>query len=357
MIINFPMLISALVLSIINIKVFIHFAPKLGLLDIPCERKAHKGHVPVIGGMSVFIAFAVSLILYGNLNFEIKLVLIALSFMVFIGVLDDKYQLSVRARIIGQLLSASVIVFGLELYITSFGNLFGFGNISLGALGYIVTLLAILGAINAFNMIDGIDGLLGSISIVSFLGLFILGVFKDNTLLISVSSLIVFVLLPFVIANLGIFKLFKTKIFMGDAGSMFIGLLIVWLLIKGTNGGQLEVVFRPVFALYLIALPLMDMVAIMFRRIRKGQSPFHPDRNHIHHIFMRAGFSAKQALFFLVLLSLSMVLLGVVMEITQLAESVMFAVFFVLFLIYNYLIKHAWKVVKFSRRLTLQKRK
>lgn len=359
MLVDMSMVLSAALFSLVNIKVFSLLAPKIGLIDIPCERKVHQGNVPLIGGMSIYIAFSLTLLFFGYDDNSMILVLLSMAFMVFIGVLDDKYQLSVRARLIGQLLSASIIVFGLDLYLHSFGNLLFLGDINLGVFGYTITLIAILGAMNAFNMIDGIDGLLGGLSVVSFLGIFFISSIGGNTFLANLSLLIIAILIPFMLANIGGSKFFRTKIFMGDAGSMFIGLLIVWMLIVGTNNAEARSAptFRPVFALYIVALPLMDMVAIMYRRARKGQSPFHPDRNHMHHIFMRAGFSPKQALLFLVLIAFIILLVGVGMELSKAPESIMFLVFIILFVVYSYLIQHAWKVVKFSRRVKFAKRK
>ncbi|PCK33644.1 undecaprenyl-phosphate alpha-N-acetylglucosaminyl 1-phosphate transferase [Pseudoalteromonas piscicida] len=344
--------ISAL-LSFTCVKLFSTLAPKLGLLDTPCERKQHNGRVPLIGGISIFISFSWTLLLFDYLNTQVILVLISMSFMVFIGVLDDKYQLSVRARLIGQVLSASIIVFGLDLYLVSLGDIFGFGELYLGSFGYLVTFIAILGAINAFNMIDGIDGLLGGLSIVSFTGILAISYLRDNAALFNLSAVIIVTLVPFMVANLGGSKFFKRKVFMGDAGSMFIGLFIVWMLIAGTSGYSFEhgSTFRPVFALYIVALPLMDMVAIMYRRAKKGKSPFHPDRNHIHHIFMRAGCSSKQALLSIILISQVILVAGLLMEIYLVPDFIMFFIFLFLFYLYNYLIQHAWRVVKVFRKL------
>src|SRR5690606_8824505 len=135
---------------------------------------------------------------------------------------------------------------------------------------------------------------------------------------------------------------------MGDAGSMFIGFAVVWLLVNGTQPGQMA--FRPVTALWLIALPLMDMVAIMVRRARKGQSVMKPDREHLHHIFMRAGFSDREALIMITGIALLLAAIGLLGEFFQLPEWFMFTAFIGLFTVYDWGLSHAWRLLVVFRK-------
>lgn len=344
----------SIILSIIFIFLFASMANKLGLVDTPCERKAHKGEVPLVGGMSVFFAFSLSIIVCLPHNNNIELLLIASSFMVFIGVLDDKYDLSVKTRIIGQFLTSSILIFGLDIYLENLGDFFFIGNINLGYIGIIITYLAIIGGINAFNMVDGIDGLLGSLAIISLSGIAYLS--SDNNYIFYISIAGIAGLAVFLLFNIENKFFLQRKIFMGDAGSMFLGLLIVWLLIIGSqsvNGHESS--FSPVMALYIIAIPLMDMIAIMFRRVRKGQSPFKPDREHMHHIFMRAGLSSNQALLFISIIAVLILLLGLMLQKLYVSEGVMFLIFLSFFIAYVLLIQNSWKVVRYIRSKLLEK--
>lgn len=345
-------IVVALLSTLLTIFLLNSFASNLGLVDRPCTRKLHKGEVPLVGGLSIFIGVSIGLLTSDLINQNLILFILSSSLIVFIGVLDDKYDLSVRSRLIGQFLVGSILIFGLGDYISTLGNLVSFGEVTLGQFGIVFTLVAILAAINAYNMIDGIDGLLGSISLVSFSSIAFLAVINGSEFVSIISIVISVSLLPFLLANIGIYPLNKLRIFMGDAGSMFIGLSVIWCLVYASQHTSMgEPVFRPVFALFVVAIPLMDMTAIMFRRIQKGQSPFKPDRDHIHHIFMRAGFSSKQALMFISMNALAIAAFGVYGEIKQISEVYMLSIIFILFLGYMYVIKHAWKVTKLCKKI------
>ncbi len=161
----------------------------------------------------------------------------------------------------------------------------------LGPFGYFLTLFAVWAAINAFNMVDGIDGLLGGLSCVSFAAIGMILWFDGQTSLAIWCFAMIAAILPYIMLNLGIPGR-RYKVFMGDAGSTLIGFTVIWILLETTRGKTHPI--SPVTALWIIAIPLMDMVAIMYRRLRKGMSPFSPDRQHIHHLIMRAGFTSRR---------------------------------------------------------------
>lgn len=135
---------------------------------------------------------------------------------------------------------------------------------------------------------------------------------------------------------------------MGDAGSMLLGFVIVWLLILGTQ--QQDKYFRTVTALWIIAIPLMDMAAIMIRRIRKGNSPFKPDRNHLHHIFLRAGLNSRQALAVIVAAAVLLTSIGIAGEFWKVPEWIMLVGFLGLFAGYYDSLHRIWKIVRWVRR-------
>ena len=128
-----------------------------------------------------------------------------------------------------------------------------------------------------------------------------------------------------------------------------LGLAVIWLLLIGSQGEQAA--FSPVSALWLIAIPLMDMVTIMIRRIRKKQSPLKADREHLHHIFLRAGLSSSQALIVIVAVSSVLAIVGIVSDMFSVNSSLMFLSFFIVFIGYFYLISHIWKVLKKIRQI------
>lgn len=339
------MLIAALTafcFAFIAIKVFKPIAIDVGLVDKPNARKHHDGQIPLIGGISIFAAvLAASLIWLPN-TLELRMYLIASAMMVFIGALDDKYDLKVRIRIVGQIIIASLMIYGVGGYISNLGNLFSLGDIELGPTGIVFTYFAIIVVINAYNMVDGIDGLIGSLSLNTFTAIAILFLISGDTSYLTYPLILATATLPYLIFNLGYFKKYSKKIFMGDAGSMFIGLSVIWLLTIGTQGDNAS--FRPVTALWICAIPLMDMLAIVMRRYRKGKSPFKPDRDHLHHILQRAGLTSRQTLLVITISSVVMSLIGVLGEYFKIAESFQLVLFILIFILYNKYARHfSWK--------------
>ena len=323
-------------------------AIKLGLVDLPSVRKQHIGAVPLVGGIAIFIAVLIASMLFFPHSKILNLYLISAALIVFIGALDDFHDLPVKPRLIAQMLVASILVFGAGIYIDNLGNLFGFGNVYLGLFGTLLTVVAVIAAINAFNMMDGIDGLVGIQAIVCFASLAFLFSQSGNQWAL-LPTLFVAALVAYLRFNLSRSTLNNRKIFMGDAGSMLIGLTVIWLLVIGTQSEQPA--FDAVTALWLIAIPLIDMAAIMLRRYRKGESPFKPDRDHLHHIFMRAGFSPLQTLLFITLMSVLCSLVGIGGQYLNVPEWIMLLLFLVMLAVYNYLIQHIWKVLIIYRKL------
>jgi UDP-GlcNAc:undecaprenyl-phosphate GlcNAc-1-phosphate transferase len=334
--------LSAFCFALLSIKLFKPIAIDVGLVDKPNERKRHDGQIPLIGGISIFAAVLAASLLWLPNTLELRMYLIASAMMVFIGALDDKYDLRVRIRIVGQIIIASLMIYGVGGYIANLGDLFAFGEIDLGPLGIVFTYFAIIVVINAYNMVDGIDGLIGSLSLNTFTAIAILFLLSGNTSYLAYPLILATATLPYLIYNLGFFKTYTKKIFMGDAGSMFIGLSVIWLLSMGTQGENAS--FRPVTALWICAVPLMDMLAIVIRRYRKGKSPFKPDRDHLHHILQRAGLSSRQTLIVISVFAAIMSTIGLLGEYFQVPESIELALFVLVFVLYNRYARHfSWK--------------
>ena len=332
---------STFCFAFLAIKFFKPVAIEVGLVDKPNERKQHSGHIPLIGGISIFLAVLAASLLWLPNTLELRMYLIASAMIVFIGALDDKFDLRVRVRIIGQIIVASLMIYGVGGYISNLGNLFNLGNVVLGSTGIIFTYVAIIVVINAYNMIDGIDGLIGSISINTFISIAILFIMSGQTNYLSYPLVLATATIPYLLFNLGVFEKLlgkeSKKIFMGDAGSMFVGLSVIWLLTMGTQGEQAS--FRPVTALWICAIPLMDMLSIVVRRYTNGRSPFKPDRDHLHHILQRIGFSSRQVLAIISSIAVSFSLIGLSGEYFNITESIMLLGFLMVFFLYNLIIR------------------
>jgi UDP-GlcNAc:undecaprenyl-phosphate GlcNAc-1-phosphate transferase len=336
--------------SFISLFGFRKLAKRVGLVDKPNERKHHIGQIPLIGGISIYCTLMITLFAFFPITRSLLLYVACSSILIVLGALDDRFDLSFKTRLVVQAgISLAMILIGYKS-LHYLGAMFTNEVFTIPTyLSYLVTIFAVIGAINAFNMVDGIDGLLGGLASVTFsaLGLMFFLAGKDNLALFCM--LFVCAMLPYIILNLGLPFGRRFKVFMGDAGSMFIGFTAIWLLIEASQGENVLVI-RPVTALWFIALPLMDMVCIMTRRIRKGQSPFKPDREHLHHICQRMGLSSSTSLLVICLLASLMAGVGIVSELYNVSESIMFFSFLVVFAIYFSVIANIWRITAFLHK-------
>lgn len=241
-----------------------------------------------------------------------------------------------------QALLSIAMRYSADIRLDNISNLFGMGDLHLGPLSFVVTILAVIGAINAFNMVDGIDGLLGGLATVTFGGIAILLKVDSQYGLTYLYLVFIAAIIPYILMNLGLLGR-ERKVFMGDAGSMMIGFTVIWLLL-GASQDPSSTLIRPITALWLIAIPLMDLAAIMIRRVRRGDSPFKPDREHLHHIFQRLGCTSRQTLAVICLIASAFAGFGVYGELANIPESTMFALFMLCFIAYAISMSYVWRV-------------
>lgn len=342
--------------SFITLFIMRKVAKKIGLVDKPNARKLHQGVVPLVGGISIFLSLFAGFILFLPMSLNLELYLLCSAILIVLGAIDDYFDVSFKIRLFVQagISLAMILVGGHSLH--HLGYLMGSESIALNEfVGGFITIIAVIGAINAFNMVDGIDGLLGGLASVTFTALGVVFFKSGNQYLGSICLLIVTALVPYILLNLGFPLGRRFKIFMGDAGSMFIGFSVVWMLIRGTQEPEV-IAFKPVTALWLIALPLMDMATIMIRRMRKGHSPFKPDREHLHHICQRMGLSPLMTLFVICLMASICAVVGIWADMSDISESTMFISFLCLFAVYFTVISHIWRIITQVKKFFRQKR-
>ena len=320
-------------------------AKTVGLTDTPGNRKQHAGIIPLTGGVAIYLTLVTGLILFSDVVQSSFYFLCATGLIVVVGIIDDRFDLSAQVRIASEAIATSIMVFGAGLWVSDIGNLLAFGEIHLPFwLGYPFTLIAVFGIINAINMIDGVDCLAGGISIIT---LFVLVLVADNSATLSTVGLFfIGALLAFLLCNYQPHRLLP-KVFLGDAGSKLIGLSLVWIIIESTQSeGDQLISLNPVTALFIVGLPLIDMVATTMRRIKKGYHPFAADRTHIHHILQRTGLSKLQTIFSIYVLTLIIILIGLLLQYFQVPEVVQFGCFIGLYWLYADFITHANKISK-----------
>lgn len=330
-------LLFILFYSLVSLFFMRKVAKRLQLLDHPNNRKCHEQATPIAGGLALCIILSNVLYSRPELTPHNNLLLLSIIVLTIIGTLDDKFELNVFVRLSTQILLAVSFIYYSDFQIHHLGNLFGFGEVKLHWLSGAITIAAILGAMNAFNMIDGLNGLLGLLSVITFSSLAVLFTFSGELKLAYFAIIIVVATIPYICMNLG-FLGRKRTVFMGDAGSMMIGFIAVWLLLCASQSAQdtnLHTI-SPVTVLWLIALPLMDMTATISRRLKKGKSPFHCDQEHIHFILKNLGYSDNKTLMTITALAVLFALIGIVSEVVHMPDAIMFYGFLFCFSVYFY---------------------
>lgn len=321
-------------------------AHHIDLVDKPGGRKKHDGNIPLIGGIAIFFGLIVGLILCNQPVTDYKGLLIAGAMLLIVGTVDDYIDLRASARFLAQITAAFIIIFADGILLTDLGNLLGTGVLELSWFSTIFTLFAIVGVINATNMSDGMDGLAGGLAFVTVLALSIIS-FTQNNVVNPVYLIVLATLFSFLLFNMR-YKFNPTaKIFIGNGGSMLLGLMLAWLLIHSAQGENS--VMTPVTALWIFALPLLDTVCIMIRRIAKGKSPFSPDREHFHHILLVAGYSVKQSVWIMIGSASMLATVGYFALAVNIPEQILFMGMLGLFGLYFWGMSHAWRVMKVIR--------
>ena len=263
-------------------------ARRLDLMDYPKGRKDHERPTPVTGGLAMAIASVLAYWAAPNLTPSIQAFCIAAVLLVAVGLWDDKHDLRWYWRILAQVLAALVVIFWGGVRVEQLGPLFGLVQTSLGFLSVPFTVFAMVGIINAMNMIDGADGLAGMLGLAALAMLCAASVYAGNLVLAERVAVLCGALAGFLVWNLRFPWRPRARVFMGNAGSGFLGLVIAWVAFRLTQNDGHPV--NPVLALWLLPIPVMDTLVLMATRLKRGQSPFHADRNHIHHLMLDAGF-------------------------------------------------------------------
>jgi len=308
--------VVAFAVSLVLVPVAIYLATLLGLVDEPSERKRHMSPTPLVGGFLIFTALCISNIIFEQISWSF---LGWISLVLFIGVLDDLFDVSYKIRLGVHAAIVLGIFFTDSLLVTNIGSIF-WGNTTIyliGGAAILFTVIGVIGAINSVNMIDGVDGLLSSIVITSFVALFILGVEARSTeLQVSLGSIAMLVgsISAFAIVNCRFFGLRKALVFMGDSGSTMLGFFLVYALIAFSQ--EPSWVISPILAGWILGLPLLDACAVIVTRVLDGKAPFHPDRRHLHHLLMDYGFSVNRTVIVLLFFHLALIVFASVMYLT-----------------------------------------
>ncbi len=309
--------LMSFIFSFITIPSIVKISKKHNLLVYPNHRDSHNGGVPRLGGLAIFISVVFSLIFFSGINTLVyfRSILTAVIVLFFIGLHDDLDSLGAWKKLTWEAMASLLVIFGGQMY---FSNLYGFLGIQ--QLGYIpaviISVVTFVSIINAFNLVDGIDGLASGlciqISVIFGIHFFIEGAYKFTILAAIVTGAV----LAFFYFNVWSKKY---KLFMGDSGSLVLGLLIglmVWRFCELNL--QPNLIFRvyaaPAVAMGILAVPLFDTLRVLILRISKKKSPFLADRSHIHHILLDLGMSHSGVRASLLSFNLAMTLLAYALQ-------------------------------------------
>lgn len=325
----------AFLLELIIIPKVLVISYKKKLFDEPDERKQHIDSTPRLGGItflpiilfalcititiSLYIDSSMSILDIRDIGFkklftEFASLFSCLVLLYFVGIMDDLVGVRYRAKFAVQILCGIILVFS-GVWINDFNGLLGFNEISKW-IGYPLTVFLVVYILNSINLIDGIDGLASGLSIIAFAVLTYCYFLKDYLLFSLLSIAALGCLFPFFHYNVfGRGQIRKRKIFMGDTGSLAIGMILAYLLIRYTMANPCELYQPPTYPNPLIIfsvvlVPCLDVLNVVIYRIRKGNNPFKPDRNHLHHNLMEIGLSPRKSLIVILLMSVLFIALN-----------------------------------------------
>ncbi len=297
----------AFLITFFAIPIIIQVSREKKLFDEPDERKVHKMVIPTLGGLGIFAGFILALLLGSPAANPLLQYYVAAAIVIFfLGIKDDILILSPAKKFIGQLIAAGIIIKFGGVQISDMHGFMGIGRLS-NITSIVFTLFTVIVIINSFNLIDGVDGLAGSLGLLTSLVFgsyfFYIGQLMYAVMAFSLAGS----LIGFLIYNFS-----PAKIFMGDTGSLLIGLVnsimvIKFINIASTPGLKLTLESAPAIGFAILIVPLFDTLRVFGLRILNRRSPFSGDRTHVHHFLLDLGFSHRRVTIFCVSANISLI--------------------------------------------------
>ncbi len=339
----------AWLIASLAVLLLIPLARRIGWVDHPDARKRHDAPTPLVGGLAILLAMLITAALVSEVHYPTGLSLAASSIFL-VGFIDDRYPLRARYRLVVQLAAAAAIVLIDGTVLRQLGECFGPIPTGLSVFAMPFTVVAIVGLINATNMMDGADGLCSGIAAIALGWLLVAAAFGGEPagapLLSGSLGGVLIVALGAVVAFLG-FNLRapwrkRASAFLGDGGSMLLGLLLAWATIALASGAGPGHMPASV-AVWIVAVPLTDMFSAILRRLAAGQTPMTADRHHVHHLLQAHGLSVGHSVTALHLATLVSGAFGVIGWRLGVAEYVQFWLLVALFIAYHVHAHRFWR--------------
>lgn len=319
---------------------FSFIANKLFLLDKPNNRKIHSNNIPLVGGIAIYLSLII-ISLFINLDKQIYNIILISGLIVIMGVVDDIKNLGFKIRLFSQIV-ASLILVGGGIQIVVWFNIDFIDNeiFQIKSLALLLTILCVVGLTNAFNFIDGIDGFASGSALIAFATIQTF-IFINLSLQNNVEFLLLHIFL--IVFIFFIFNVFlKNKVFLGDAGSNFLGFFIGFLLIYYSHYSVNKI--HPLQTVWCVAIPCFDFFAVFLNRILKKKSPFLADNSHIHHLLYYYYDNQKKALFSLLFLSIAISFVGVISTVLF-GNKISFLIYIFILFVYLYLYNYMYKKI------------
>lgn len=329
---NITSLVLSFFVTVLAIPPILRVAKAKKLFDPVNERKVHTRNIPPLGGVAIFIGFVLSCLISSNeYSFvTLKYIVAAAILVFFIGLKDDLIDIPAWKKLVVQFFAALILIIFGNIHFTTLHGMLGIYEVS-EVTGMLLSLILILALMNAFNLIDGIDGLASGLAIVaaSVFGVwfYLSGHFQYAIIAFALAGSL---------AGFFIFNVFggRNKLFMGDAGSLLVGMVISVLVIQFNEFNLVgltpfSIVSSPVVSFAIVVVPLVDMIRVMLIRILKGRSPFVADKNHIHHMIL--AFIPNHLHVTLIIISINLIFISFafVLNESTLNINIQFLLFFV----------------------------
>ncbi len=297
-----------------------NLAIQMGAIDVPKDgRRMHDHPIPRMGGLAICLGFLFGILMFVPLTGQVQGMLLGGIIIAILGVFDDIYDLSAKLKLLVQILAALVAVFsGNVIQVISNPNIFS-QNLywSLGFLSVPVTVIWIVAITNAVNLIDGLDGLACGVSTISSMTMLIIALLVAEPRVAVMMAVLSGACIGFLPYNLN-----PAKIFMGDTGSTFLGFILATVSVQGMF--KMYTIISFVVPFLMLGLPIFDTAFAFIRRIAHGQSPMRPDRSHVHHRLIDMGFSQKQAVGILYVISAILGLSAVLLTTSGAVKAMVF---------------------------------
>ena len=310
----------------------------------PNKRTTHVGEIPNIGGINIFISFLLTVFIFTfGIVSQLHYIIFAVIIIILVGFVDDLIDIKAKWKLFGELTAGVFLIVFADIRLTNLHGFMGITEIPDTA-SYLLSFFVYIVIINSINLIDGIDGLASGLGILYsiFFGLFFSFSNHPNLAITAFAMT----------GSLGVFFIYnvfgrKSKIFMGDSGSLLLGFIVtlfVFVFCEMNAYTQLPSYLKsnaaPAIAISVLVVPLFDTLRVMLTRIKKGYSPFQPDKNHIHHLLLKTGLKHRQVTFVLLITTLFFVGIGIVGR--NLQNGVLALIVFVTACILTYIL---WRIV------------